>query len=80
MKVTMDKAADSPSVYTRLDTIRLSEQERSHAYASLRNGEFIAELVLRAAADMRAIARGVEHAGVGLASGIKAMLAKPIKH
>lgn len=80
MKATTDKAADRSRVYTRLDTIRMSELERRHAYASLRDGELIAELVLRAAADMRAIAQCVEGAAVSLASGIKAMLAKPVKH
>jgi hypothetical protein len=58
----------------------MSEQERRHARASLRDGELIADLVLRAAADMRAIARCIEHAAVSLARGIKAMLAKPAKH
>lgn len=80
MKTTTDKEVDRSSVFTRLDTIRMSEQERRHAKASLRDGELIAELVLRAAADMRAIARCVEYAAVNLASGIKAMLAKPVKH
>lgn len=80
MKATTDKAADRSSVVTRLDTIRMSEQERRQAIASLRDGELIAEIVLRAAAGMRAIARCVEHAAVSLASGIKAMLAKPVKH
>ncbi len=80
MKATTDKEVDRSSVFTRLDTIRMSEQERRHAKASLRDGELIAELVLRAAADMRAIARCVEYAAVSLASGIKAMLAKPVKH
>ncbi len=80
MKATTDKAADRPTVFTSLDTIRMSKQERRHAYASLRNGELIAELVLRAGADMRAIARCVEYAAVSLASGIKAMFAKPVRH
>jgi hypothetical protein len=78
MKATTDKAADR--VYTRLDTIRMSELDRRHAYASLHNGELIAELVLRAAADMRAIARYLEHAAVSLASGISTMLTRPVKH
>ena len=80
MKTTTDKEVDRSSVFTRLDTIRMSEQERRHAKASLRHGELITELVLRAAADMRAIAQCVEGAAVSLASGIKAMLAKPVKH
>jgi len=80
MKVTTNKATDGSGVFTRLDTIRMSELERWHANASLRDGELIADLVLRAAADMRAIARCVERTAVGLASGIKAMLAKPAKH
>lgn len=80
MKTMTDKAAHRSSVYTDLDTIRMSELKRRHAYASLRDGELIAELVLRAAAEMRAIARGVEHAATSLARGIKTMLAKPVKH
>ncbi len=80
MKATTDNAADRSGAVTRLDTIRMSEEQHSQANARLRNGELIAELVLRAVADTRAIARGVEHAAVSLASGIKAMLAKPVKH
>ena len=79
MKATTDKAAVRPSVATRLDTIRMSERDRRQANASLRDGELIGELLLRAAADMRAIARGVEYAALSLASGIKAMFAKPVK-
>jgi hypothetical protein len=80
MKPTTDNAADKSSAVTRLDTIRMSKEQRRQAYASLHDAELIAELVLRAVADMRAIARGVEHAAASLASGIKAMLAKPVKH
>ena len=80
MKARTDNAADRSHVLARLDTIRMGEQERRHAYASVREGELIAELVLRAVADMRAFARGVEHAAVSLVSGIKTMLAKPVKH
>lgn len=80
MKAMTDKEADRPGIFARLDTIRMSELERRDAYASLRTGELIADLVLRAADDMRAIARYVEHAGVSLASGIRTMLAKPVKH
>lgn len=80
MKTTTDKAADRSSVYTRLDAIRMSEEDRRHAKASMRDAELIADLVLRAAADMRAVAQGVAHAAAGLVSGIKAMLAKPVEH
>jgi len=80
MKVTTDKAADSSSVYTRLDAIHMSEEDRGHAKTSMRDAELVVELMLRAAGDMRAVAQGVAHAAAGLASGIKAMLAKPIKH
>ena len=80
MKATTDKAADRSGVLTRLDTIRMGEHERWRANGSLRNGEFIAELVLRAVADMRAIACYVEHVTTSLASWIKAMFAKPVKH
>jgi hypothetical protein len=58
----------------------MSELDRRHAYASLHNGELVAELVLRAAADMCAIARYVERAAVGLVGGIRTMFAKPLKH
>jgi hypothetical protein len=80
MKAMTDKAADRSRANIRLETIRMSELERRHAYAGLRDGELIAELVLRAAADMRAIAHGVEHAAVSLATGIKGIFAKPVKH
>ena len=56
------------------------ELERWHAKASMRNADLIVELVLRAADDMRAFAQGVVHAAISLASGIKATLAKPVKH
>jgi hypothetical protein len=58
----------------------MSEAERRQAYASLRDGELIASMLLRAAADLRIIARGVEHVAVSLAGSIKAMFAKPVKH
>ena len=77
MKATTYQAADR--AHTRLDTIRMSQLDRRHAYASLHNGEFIIKLVLRAAADLRAIPRYVEHAAVSLASGIRTMLARPAK-
>jgi len=80
MNAIKDKAADRSGVYARLDTIRMSELQRTHAYASLRQGELVAELVLRAAADMRAVAHYVEGAGAGLANAIKAMFAKHVKH
>ena len=80
MKAITDKAADRSNVYARLDTIQMSELERRHAKASMRNADLIVELVLRAAADMRAVAQGVVHAAASLASGIKATLAKPVKH
>jgi hypothetical protein len=75
-----DKAADESNVYARLDTILMSEPERRQPKASVRNAELIVDLVLRATADMRAVAQGVEHAAAALASGIKMMLAKPVKH
>ena len=80
MKGMTDKATYRSSLDIRLDTIRMSELDRRQAYASFRNGELIAALLVRAAADMRAIARYVEHAAVSLAGGIKAMLEKPVKH
>ena len=80
MKAITDKAADRSNVYGRLDTIQMSELERSRAKASMRNADLVVELVLRAAADMRAVAQGVAHAAAGLASGIKTTLVKPIKH
>ncbi len=80
MKTMMDnKAADYSTEYTCLDTIRLSKTERSRAYASLRSGDQIAGFVLGAVAETRAIARRVESMAASLASGIKAMLAKPVK-
>ena len=80
MKAMTDTAADGSAVHTRLGTIRMSELQLRHARASLRDGELIAELVLRAAADMRAIGQGIGHAAASLANGIKAMFAKPVKH
>lgn len=80
MSSMTDKTADRSSLHTRSDTMRISEEERRHAYASLRKGELAAKLVLRAAADMRAIAQRMAHAAAGLASDIKAMLAKLVKH
>lgn len=62
-------------VQVRLDSIRMSELDRRRAYTNLRNGELVAELVLRAAADLRAIAQYAEHAALRLASSIRAMLA-----
>jgi hypothetical protein len=80
MKATTNNGADRSSALACLDTIRMSEHERRRANAGLRNGELIAELVLRAVAKVRAIARYIEHAAVGLASGIVAMSAKHTKH
>jgi len=80
MKATTNKAAGGSSVYAWLDTIRLSDADRRNAYFSLRNGERIAEVMLRAADLLRGIARCAEHAAASLASSIKAMLAKPVKH
>jgi len=75
-----DKTAGSSEVDTLLDTIRMSAEDRSRAYASLRSGELAAELVLRAAADMRAIVQIVERAAASLVRACKAMLAKPVVH
>ena len=80
MNANTDNAVDRSGVYTCLEKIRMSERERWHARESLRDGELVAELVLRAAADMAAIARGIAHAASALAGGVKALLAKPIKH
>ena len=80
MENLTDKAADGSSVHTHLETIPMSADQRAHAYTSLRNGELIADLVLRAAADMRAIGQIAERAAASLASAFKAMLAKPAKH
>ncbi len=80
MKAMTDKAADRSNAYAGLETIPMSADERAHAYASLRNGERIADLVLRAAADMRAVGQFAERAAASLAGAFKAMLAKPVKH
>ena len=80
MKTTTDTTAETSGFVTRLDSIRMGKEQRRQARASLREGELIAELVLRAVADIGAIARSVEHAAVILTSGIKAMWAKPVKH
>lgn len=80
MKATTHTAADRSSDFTRLGTINMGALERRHANASLRDAELITALVLRAAVDMRAIARRAERAASGLASGIKTMFAKPVKH
>jgi hypothetical protein len=80
MKTKSDDVANRSSLEIRLDTIRMSELDRRQAYSSLRNAEMVAGLVLRAVADMRAIARGVEYAVASLVGGIKAMFAKPVKH
>jgi len=58
----------------------MSDYERWRANASLRQGELIAEFVMRVAADIRAVAHGIEHAAASVVSSIKAMLAKPVKH
>jgi hypothetical protein len=51
-----------------------------HAYASLRQGEGVAELARRAATDTRAVAQFVEDAGGSLANTVEAMFAKHVKH
>jgi hypothetical protein len=58
----------------------MSKEQRRQAYVGLANAELISDLVLWAVDDMRAIVRGVEHAGGGVASGIKAIFARPVKH
>ena len=80
MYANSNNAIDRSGGYTCLDTIRMSEHRRRQAYASLREGERIAGLLLRAVADLRAVARGVEHAAAGLVAGVKAMFARPVKH
>lgn len=80
MNAMQNKAAVTSGVYTRLETIRMSQPERMHAYASMRQGELVAELVLRAAADMRAVAQLAESAGASLAHAVKSMFAKHAKH
>jgi hypothetical protein len=80
MKTMTDKTTDRSGIHTSLDSIRMSESGRRHAETGLRNGERIAGLVLRAAADMHALARYAEHAAASLAGGIRTMFAKPVKH
>ena len=78
MYANSNNAIDRSGGYTCLDTIRMSEHERRHARESLRDGELVADLLLRAAADMGAVARYVETAAASLARGIKTILAKPV--
>ena len=61
-----------------LDAIRMSAPERRRACASLRQGEFIARLVLRAAAALHAIAPCIEYADTA-AGGAKVAFAKPVR-
>lgn len=80
MRDTTDKAADRSGRFSGIGTICMSKEQRRQAYVDLGNAELISDLVLWAVDDMRAIVRGVEHAGGGVASGIKAIFAKPVKH
>ncbi len=79
MKAMTDTAVDRSSAYARLDAMHISEEERRLAKASLRQGELIAELLLRAVADARAITQGVEHAAVSLANGVKTLFARSVE-
>ena len=80
MKTATDTPIDRSDIYRRLDAVRMSNADRRHARASLQDGELLADILFRAAADIRAIARYVERGAVNLAAGIKAIFAKPAKH
>ena len=80
MSATTDKAIPCPDLLCRLDTVRMSGQQRRQAEASLRDGELVAALVLHLTSDAAAIARGIVHAVSTMANGVKALLAKPVKH
>jgi hypothetical protein len=74
------KSVDRSSVRTLLGTMHMNEGARSRARANLHSGEVIAETMLRAAADMHSIAQGVRHVATGMARGIRALFAKPVKY
>ena len=63
-----------------MNAIPMNEYERWRANASLRQGELIADLVLRLVADLGAVVHALEHGIASVAHAIKVMLAKPVKH
>ena len=79
MKTSTDTSNDRSDIYRSLDTVRMSNADRRHARASLRDAELIADLLFRAAADMRSIAGFVEHGAMNLANAVRAIFAKPAK-
>jgi len=80
MKAKTMKAANRSVSLPRLNTIPMSNYERWRANEGLRQGELVAEFVIGAVADLRAVAHGIEHAAASVASGIRAIFAKPVKH
>ncbi len=65
---------------TCLDGIPMNAYERWRADASLRQGEIFADLALRLATDLGAVAHAIEHGATSVAHAIRAMFAKPVKH
>jgi CRISPR/Cas system-associated exonuclease Cas4 (RecB family) len=80
MKAATESNANRSDIFKRMDSVRMNKVDRRHAEESLRDGERIAEVLFRAAADLRSIVESVEHAAASLADAVRAMFAKPAKH
>jgi hypothetical protein len=76
MKAATETKAGNADVFRRLDSVSMSKADRQHARASLRDGEFIAEQLMRAAAGIGAVAELLEYAAASTARVIKAMFVK----
>jgi len=79
-KATTERVSEWSAISARLDAVQMSDYDRWQAKESLHNAERFVEFVLPIALAIDAIGQSIEHAFLGLAHGIKAIFAKPVKH
>ncbi|MGP1676415.1 MAG: hypothetical protein ACTS6J_04575 [Burkholderiales bacterium] len=67
-------------IFSRVNDLHLSENERLRINAYIQDGEFIAEYLSRALAGIRSGVALAGHAAGSLAQGVKAAFARPARH
>ena len=80
MKSMTDNTVKWSSISKRLDDVAMSEYDRWQAKESLRSAELIVEALLSLTKPIGLIVHGVEHGALSMASGLKTLFAKPVKH
>ncbi|OGA16783.1 MAG: hypothetical protein A3G25_10760 [Betaproteobacteria bacterium RIFCSPLOWO2_12_FULL_63_13] len=80
MKAMTDNTVEWSGISKRLDDVAMSEYDRWQAKESLRSAELIVEALLSLTKPLGFIVYGVEHGALSMASGLKTLFARPVKH